>query len=68
MKKTHKYPEYSGTKSFKVTHPRHRVGVTVYAPDRASAIVQAASVWGERWQALDFYDRCTVTPTKEGKS
>lgn len=68
MKKTHRFPEYSGTKTFNVTHPKHDGVLTVAAPDRASAIVQAARIWGERWQAMDFYDACTVMPTKEVRS
>ena len=66
MKKT-KYPDYQGRKQWKVTHPQQKKGVTVTAPDRHSAMVAAAKVWGVRWQAVEFYSAVVVTPAASVK-
>lgn len=56
---------YKGDKRWRVNAPS-RAGITVAAPDEASAIAAAANYWGEVWQEYDFYAFCDVRPaTKE---
>ena len=46
---------YRGTKRFTVSHPKHKKGLTVAAPNEDAAMVAAAKHWNTRWQAVEFY-------------
>ena len=52
--------EYKGVRRWEVKHPAHKKKLVVAAPNSDSAIVAAASRWGEAWTSLDFYPLCTV--------
>lgn len=56
------FPGYAGTKKWLVSHPRQAAAVRVTAPTAQAAIVAAASVWGVRWQSVEFYAYASVTP------
>ena len=55
------YEDYSGTKRYMVTHPKHRNSCVAAAPDENSAIVAAARFWGKKWTDYNFYALCTVS-------
>lgn len=56
-----RFPDYTGSKLFRVKHPDHGE-IEVVAPSVPAAIVTAASVWGRRWQKYEFYADCSVVP------
>ena len=59
--KTRKYPQYTGSKKWRVTHPdfpgRSEV---VIAPDADSASFVGAGLYGMRWQELRWHDQAVV--------
>lgn len=54
------YPDYTGRKTFHVSHPSFRNDVRVRAPNKQAAVVAAAMAWNTRWTAYEFYAYCKV--------
>lgn len=54
-----RFPDYTGGKSYRVTHPDHG-SLEVLAPSVPAAIATAATEWKRRWQELAFYSDCNV--------
>lgn len=67
VKATPRFPNYTGTKAWKVKHPNHGE-VKVIAPSIPAAIATAASVWNRRWQEYGFYSECDVIVQKAEKA
>lgn len=51
---------YDGPKIFDVWHVRHGA-LLIAAPDETAALIEAAKIWGERWQKWAFYTSCIIT-------
>lgn len=57
--KAGRYEHYRGKKTWSVSHPGYGQ-CTVLAPDRDSAVVAAARVFGTQWTKTEFYTQCEV--------
>ena len=61
QQKLPRFPDYTGNKLYRVTHPDHG-NIEVIAPSVPAAIATAAKEWERRWQEYAFYADCSVVP------
>ena len=52
---------YIGKKRWSVSHPDHKKGCCVSAPDEASALMTAAKYWDRDWTRIEFYAYAEAT-------